>query len=73
MKNKKQETFVIRFGSEPSIKDPRTITSDISRAVAGVIPSKGFVDLSFNYCNELSDQKNIGICTKCATRMAEEE
>ncbi len=68
-----EEKPIISFGSLPSINDPRTINSDVSRATDGPLPEKGMVDLSFNYCNELSDQKNIGICTSCAGRMAQEE
>lgn len=64
----------LSFGGEASKEDYRTVKAEpVADTAVATLPTSGKVNLNFNYVNDLSHQKKIGICTKCGTRMAEEE
>ena len=63
----------ISFGGNPSIDDKRTITADVLDRAGVEIPEQGVVPLFFPSCDDLCNQRKVGICTACGTRMAVEE
>lgn len=66
--------FTLSFGSIESEFDKRTITSDmVTKADATLPPQSAKVPLDFDHVNDLCNQRKLGICTKCSTRMSSEE
>jgi len=64
----------ISLGGLESINDSRTILAEeLDKADGQLPPKSGSVFLNFPSCNELCNQRNLGICTHCAVRMAVEE
>jgi hypothetical protein len=59
------------FGGLESEKDYRTIVSD-KVGYDGSIPTRGRVPLEKDFTNDLCNQLKLGVCTKCAVRMAAE-
>ncbi len=60
----------ISFGAEISQEDYRTVVAD---KTIGTLPNTtGKVDLDHVATNDLCNQRQIGICTACATRMSAE-
>lgn len=61
---------VLSFGAEISQEDYRTVVAD---KVTGNLPNTiGKVDLNHVATNDLCNQRQLGICTACATRMSAE-
>ena len=64
----------ISFGALESYNDKRTIyASELDKSVGELPPEEGEVDINFPSCNDLCNQRKLGICTACGTRMAVEE
>lgn len=64
----------LSFGSIESIKDKRTITSDDIAMVDATLPPEEFeILLNYPRVRQLSNQRKLGICTACATRVAVED
>lgn len=64
----------ISLGGLESINDSRTIHADeLDKADGQLPPKNGSVFVNFPSCNELCNQRDLGICTHCAVRLAVEE
>jgi hypothetical protein len=62
------------FGSIESIQDKRTVFADeLDKADGQLPPQSGSVFLNFPSCDDLSNQRQLGVCTHCAVRLAVEE
>ncbi len=59
----------VYFGAIESEEDYRTV---IGGDKSGMPPNEDIVPLNFETVNDLCHQKAIGICTKCAVRMGQE-
>jgi hypothetical protein len=61
----------ISLGGLESINDSRTIyTHELDKVDGQLPPENNRVTLDFESCNDLCNQRDLGICTKCAVRMA---
>lgn len=65
------EIVVISFGAEHSPKDYRNIQSQ-ELASGTILANSNKVNLDYDFVNRLCNQLKLGICTKCAGRMAQE-
>jgi len=63
------EEFKLTFGSTESPEDYRTV---IGGDKSSIPPNEAIVPLNFNHVNDLCNQRALGICTKCACRITEE-
>ena len=61
------------FGAKESLNDNRTITSDMLDMAGGLPPEQGEILLNYPTVHDLSNQRQLGVCTACATRMACED
>jgi hypothetical protein len=59
------------FGCHDSQNDPRTVVAT-DLAFAGVVPLSGKINIEVPSTNDLCNQRQLGICTKCSVRTAVE-
>ena len=60
----------ISFGAIDSINDKRTITGEMLDKSSTLPPNEYKIDLNYFHTNTLSNQRQLGICTACAVRIA---
>lgn len=64
----------ISFGAIESLNDKRTITADMLDQASGIdTPNSCEILLNFHTVDDLCNQRQLGVCTACATRMACED